>query len=105
MKLKAIVVDGKRKWELLESFGRVPAGFVTDGASVPRFLWWWMSPSDPKLFKAAIKHDYDYCYGVDRREADKRFLHSLLSDGYVFAWPAWLAVRLFGWIYYPSIKK
>jgi hypothetical protein len=37
----------------------VPAGFVTDYASIPRFLWPIYSPNDV-YFKAAIVHDYLY---------------------------------------------
>lgn len=38
---------------------RVPKGFLTDGASIPRFLWEEVaSPYDPRIITAAIVHDY-----------------------------------------------
>ncbi|WP_139385602.1 DUF1353 domain-containing protein, partial [Salmonella enterica] len=37
----------------------VPAGFVTDFASVPR-IFWTILPSDGKYAKAAIIYDYLY---------------------------------------------
>lgn len=39
----------------------VPAGFVTDGASVPRPLWW-LLPTWGRYSRAAVVHDY--CYAM-----------------------------------------
>lgn len=39
----------------------VPAGFVTDGASVPRLLWAWL-PAWGRYSRAAVVHDY--CYAM-----------------------------------------
>lgn len=36
----------------------VPAGYKTDFASIPRFLWWLWPPSSPKHLQASICHDY-----------------------------------------------
>ncbi|MBQ1784628.1 MAG: DUF1353 domain-containing protein [Gammaproteobacteria bacterium] len=36
----------------------VSAGFVSDGASVPRWLWWFEPPAGSKAFAAAIVHDF-----------------------------------------------
>lgn len=53
----------RAKWKLLESYtsnnGKVtvPAGFVTDGASIPFVFRWLFSPTG-KYFGAAIIHDY-----------------------------------------------
>jgi hypothetical protein len=51
-----------RQWELLADFtweGRtVPKGFVTDAASIPRSVWWWVRPEG--IFPAAVLHDWDY---------------------------------------------
>lgn len=41
---------------------RVPEGFITDFASVPRFLWV-MFPPTGKYGKAAVVHDYLYVVG------------------------------------------
>lgn len=49
---------GKRRWRVLEPWRNVPAGFESDGASVPRFCWWFMDPAT-EAFEAAILHDYE----------------------------------------------
>ena len=37
----------------------IKTGYVTrDGASVPRFLWWFQPPYDPRMLSAVIVHDY-----------------------------------------------
>jgi len=36
----------------------VPFGFVSDGASVPRFLWWLMPAWGDRGTRAAILHDF-----------------------------------------------
>ena len=42
----------------------IPSGFVFDGSSVPRFLWW-VFPSYGDFFFAAMIHDW--CYMTDYR--------------------------------------
>lgn len=55
------------RWRLVEDFGyeskagriiTVPAGFVTDFASVPRIFWPILPLSDAVYDKAAVLHDY-----------------------------------------------
>ena len=52
----------RAKWELLKDYTShngavvVPAGFITDGATIPWFLRWMFSPTG-KYFGAAIVHD------------------------------------------------
>lgn len=98
------------KFELLEAFEyhvgaypsdeviRVPAGFVTDLASVPRALWAVLPPHG-KYAKAAIIHDYLYTKGeVPRLEADRVFSEAMEVLG-VPKWKRKLmywAVRAFG---------
>lgn len=48
---------GKRTWVILEQFGPVEPGFITDGASVPRLFWWIASPCTD-AFEAAVLHDW-----------------------------------------------
>jgi hypothetical protein len=52
---------GKRNWRLTKAFSTpwatVPTGFVTNGASSPRFMWWLVSPATD-FFEAAVVHDY-----------------------------------------------
>ncbi|HAG2581977.1 TPA: DUF1353 domain-containing protein [Salmonella enterica] len=76
----------------------VPAGFVTDLASVPR-IFWTLLPPDGKYAKAAIIHDYLYDNALrTKKEADKIFLDGMTVLGV----PKWKrtvmywAVRLFG---------
>jgi hypothetical protein len=39
-------------------FVTVPDGFVSDLASIPRWLHWLLNPYDPQTVKAAIVHDW-----------------------------------------------
>ena len=98
------------KWEILTQFEyhvgsypsddviRVPAGFVTDLASVPRMLWSILPPHG-EYAKAAIIHDYLYTIGLcSKQYADNVFLEAMTVLG-VAMWRRKLmywAVRLFG---------
>lgn len=81
----------------------IPAGFVTDLASVPRFI-----PGIVRLIfrgnlltaRAAILHDWlYYTKMMSRREADDLFYEALRStgEGLLGAWTMWSAVRISGW--------
>jgi len=73
----------------------IPKGFVSDGASIPKALWWYASPYDPGVREAAIIHDYFYrtpnarlisndCVKevrVTRAMADDIFLQKLKDGG------------------------
>jgi hypothetical protein len=80
----------------------VPKGFESDGASVPRFLWWLISPNiDKRTLAAAILHDYLYRIqpeGWTRKQADAVFYGICRSDGLQLDQSilAWLGLRLFG---------
>lgn len=62
---------GVRHWEICEDFyysleGEryvIPKGFQFDGASVPKFLAMWLSPTGVLLMGGLI-HDYGYKYGT-----------------------------------------
>lgn len=81
----------------------VPAGFVTDGASVPRFLWW-LLPTWGRYSRAAVIHDH-LCVLIDngtphplaptRRAADAIFFDAMgaLGVGLITRWTLWLGVR------------
>ena len=83
----------------------IPAGFITDGASIPRLLWPLFSPTG-KHMRAAVVHDYLYhlCKscgraGVrSRKMADKLFLLAMLDSGVspIRAKLMYWAVRVFG---------
>ena len=77
----------------------VPAGFVTDFASVPRPLWWLYAPWG-RHGHAAVLHDWGY-YKQDRsrREYDGIFLEAMEVLGVrpFKRRMMWLAVRGPGW--------
>lgn len=102
---------GRNWWEVYEKFEyhvgsypskeiiKVPVGFKTNFASVPRIFWTIISPVDDHG-KAAVIHDY--CYATDydtRKRSDEIFREGLI----VLDVPKWKvfcmfwAVRLFGW--------
>lgn len=77
----------------------VPAGFVTDFASIPRALWNLFPPMG-RYGKAAVVHDFLYrCTDVDRATCDRVFLEAMetLGVGWFTRRTMWLAVRAFGW--------
>ncbi|EIK6739552.1 DUF1353 domain-containing protein [Salmonella enterica subsp. enterica serovar Aqua] len=85
----------------------VPAGFVTDLASVPR-IFWTLLPPDGQYAKAAIIHDYLYDNALrTKKEADKIFLDGMTVLGV----PRWKrvimyqAVKLFGRGMYGKIEN
>lgn len=77
---------------------KVPAGTVTDLASVPRLLWV-IFPPHGKWAKAAIIHDYMYANAIGTKKlADKIFLEAMevLGVPKVKRTLMYWAVRLFG---------
>lgn len=78
----------------------VPAGFKSDGASVPRMFWRLVFPSsDTKALRAAFAHDYIYRThpaGWTKADADKLFYDFLVQDG-IPKWRAWLAYKAVDW--------
>ena len=85
----------------------VPKGFITDFASIPKFLWF--LPCWAKFNKAPILHDYLYrtrrIMGdkITRKRADDIFLEAMLVEWryrrsrHSVAWIEYLAVRILGW--------
>ena len=78
----------------------VPAGFITDFASVPR-IFWTIFPPDGKYTAAAILHDFLYSIqDRSRKEVDRIFLIAMKS----LKVPTWQrvtmysAVRMLGWL-------
>lgn len=76
-------IDG-RNWRILNEFifespspdfpsVLIPAGFITDFASIPRLFWRWMPPTDRRIGKIAVVHDWYYRspeISVSREQAD-----------------------------------
>src|SRR5262245_37790872 len=103
--VKPILPEGTL-WTLVESFSyragqetfTVPAGFVTDFASVPR-VFVWLLPRYGRWTQAAILHDY--LRGVARTgrirksDADNIFNRAMreLNVPFLRRWVMWAAVR------------
>lgn len=80
----------------------IPAGFESDGASVPRFFWRCVfPPNDTRALRAAFIHDYVYRVhprGWTKKKADQTFYKLLRENGigYCSAKMAYWGVRGFG---------
>ena len=93
----------------------VPAGFVTDLASIPRVVWSFFPPDGPWV-KGAVVHDFLYFtqgtgdwygrHGITREKPYSRaesdhILREAMADRGIGAWAQfviWSAVRLGGWM-------
>ena len=101
----------------------VPAGFITDFASVPRFLWRVLPPTG-QYGKAAVIHDFLYQHravvrvatgrgvpvivrNVDRAEADNTFLEGMevLGVGRATRYTMYSGVRVGGWKPWGEYRK
>ena len=110
--------DG-RTWRLLEELRyrtprgalvTVPAGFITDFASIPR-IFWPLVPPLGRYNRATVLHDWLYRQAqmptaqggwraVDRVEADRLLREAMVEGGvpWLTRWLIYLGVRLGGWI-------
>jgi hypothetical protein len=79
----------------------VPAGYITDWASIPSWIEW-LYPHDARPFRcAALFHDYCYSHlwpMVSKGFADKAFREILKASGVPVwrRWAFWGAVRVGG---------
>lgn len=108
--------NGSRLFSLVQQFRyrssygtiTVPAGFITDGASIPRCFWNILAPFG-EYFEAAIIHDFLYT------EANRRFTRSqvdlIFKEAMFNVGIGWFtrgliyrAVRLGGWRFYQGAK-
>ena len=109
-------IDG-RKWRVTAEFDyyldwnnlasrkiTVPAGFVTDFASIPR-AFWDILPHTGLYGKAAVIHDYLYVQGgkvppdqFTKKQADRIFYEAMgvLGVGQPTRYIMWKAVSAFG---------
>ena len=81
---------------------KIPAGFLSDGASIPRIFWRILDPPiTAGTLIASLKHDFVYQTAcTSRKKADRMFWKDMKRAGYP-RWKAFLhysAVRIFGWI-------
>ena len=115
-KLCVEVLPGGRFYRLTEPMrvtlnGRplctVPAGFITDFASVPRALWS-IIPPHGKYSPAAVLHDYLYFTAMfPRAYADDIFLDAMRDLG-VAMWKRWAmyaGVRVGGWVGWNAYRR
>lgn len=81
---------------------RVPRGFITDLASIPKPVRGLLDVND-KHRRAAVLHDYLYCVqGLPRAEVDALFLEAMEAVN-VQPWKRklmWAGVRVGGWMYW-----
>ena len=95
---------------LINVFGTticVPKGFEYDGASVPRFFWWWLPPYGEYKTWACV-HDWLYYSGLyDQKLCDDIFLILMRygDTGKLRRFVIWIAVRLFGKKAYKAHRK
>lgn len=76
----------------------VPAGYIFDGASIPRALWWFAPPVSDWL-EAAVLHDWLYWTRCMTRLAADECLRQLVRQcghGAPYAAAVYRAVRMFG---------
>ncbi len=108
---------GKGRWKLTKPFEyinspviiRVPIGFITDGASIPKIAWSLIgSPWSGRYSRAAVIHDYGYSsQTITRKEVDTIFLDGMKILG-VSWWKRktmWFFVRSFAWKPWNNYKK
>ncbi|GAB1388984.1 MAG: hypothetical protein AMXMBFR78_33920 [Rubrivivax sp.] len=77
----------------------VPAGFLTDFASIPRVLWSLIGHPAGRYAQAAVLHDWLLEQpAVPRAEADRVFLEAMAVLGVprLQRWLMWAAVRAWG---------
>ena len=86
----------------------VPAGFVSDGCSLPRFFWRLIgNPLQADWIEEAVLHDWLYKFQpVSRREADKIFFMVLNKPILrIRRYLIYIGLRLGGWIAWNNHKK
>lgn len=115
IKVEKFVGGNKIDWftiaepcEVTNAYGHpifaIPAGYVTDFASVPRAMWS-IFPPHGRMTTASIVHDYMYDRKMyedtmtdPRLFADRLFVTNCIRDG-VPVWQTWVIysiIRLFG---------
>ena len=128
----------RRRWLLLEDWectllGKdytyiIPAGFVFDGASIPRLFWNILSPTG-YLFMAGLVHDFVYKYAFlftystleldgergrvyrevyTQKEADYKFeslAHEICLGAWFFTKTALISLRACGWMTWNGYRK
>lgn len=115
-------IDGCQ-WRVMSAFAYkpkvgpavlVPAGFITDFASVPRVFWRLIGPptgygARAAYGKAAVLHDFLYTHPGprDRKACDAFFLEAMTAAGVspLRRHLMWAAVRIGGWAPWNRYRK
>ena len=117
---------GVRQWQICDDFHFtlgvdeyvIPKGFQFDGASVPKFLAMWLSPTGV-LLMGGLVHDYGYKYatltkkdGTDIGKKDQKWMDKLFRDicievnGFkLLNYLAYWALRLGGFVAWNGHRK
>lgn len=101
--LRVEYLDGKR-WMVIEDFTftyrrngeqhviTIPKGFITDFASIPRWLWI-IAGTVGKYNKAAVLHDYLYTAQImSRLDSDRLYRKMMIPI--LPAWKVWTAYHV-----------
>jgi hypothetical protein len=94
-------------WLLAGVATTVPAGFVTDLASIPAALRWALDVNG-RSRRAAVLHDWLYALGLcTRAEADETLRLALIAEGEspAAARVYWLGVRTGGWVAWNAHRR
>ena len=119
-------ITGTRHWELADSWYyeingeeyMIPAGFKFDGASIPKFLHTWLSPTGV-LLMGGLVHDYAYKYAtllktdgttmgtINQKKADEIFRDiNIEQNGFHFLnYLAYWALRIGGFVAWNGHRK
>ena len=119
-------ITGTRHWELADSWYyeingeeyMIPAGFKFDGASIPKFLHTWLSPTGV-LLMGGLVHDYAYKYAtlyksdgttmgtIDQKKADEIFRDiNIEQNGFHFLnYLSYWALRIGGFMAWNGHRK
>ena len=97
---KVIVLDRDFSFFFQNKIYTIPEGFQSDGMSIPRFFWRFISPQlDFQTLIPSIQHDFAYMYHIgERRDIDKWYRNLLVAYG-MPKWKAdivYMGVRLGG---------
>lgn len=85
----------------------IPAGFIYDGASVPRILWS-LYPPFGSYNRASLLHDWFYRSGeCTRAQADWRFLEAMVFDEVPKRkrWPMYIGCRIGAWVSWNKYRR
>lgn len=117
-----VEVIGKNRFKLASSFEyhvgiypnddltqiiKVPKGFDTDFASVPRIFWAILSPID-EYAKAAVIHDYCYRHGLFKKSKCDKIFKEAMEVLNVPKWKIFViywSVYLFAWFIWCGLRK